>query len=145
MAKETVLLVVESNESHFRLLEKSLHRWGVECPIKYFPDGKKLLGYLLKIFKSKEKIRESYIILVDTIILEVEMYDLLKRIKENAKLKHIPIVVLGLSYDMMTIGRCYDLECDGYLVKPVERSEFLTVFERLCEQNTLEEADNFEK
>jgi response regulator RpfG family c-di-GMP phosphodiesterase len=137
-----VLLVVESDESHFILLEKSLRRWGVECPLKYFPDSKELFDHLLKIFKPKEKIKESHIILVDTLILETETYDFLKLIKENTELEHIPIVILGSSYDIMTIRRCFELGCNGYLVKPVGQREFMEVFEKVCEQNLLENPGN---
>ena len=47
--------------------------------------------------------------------------DILKRIKENEHIRLAPVVVLTTTNDKSEIQRCYDLGCNVYITKPVEK------------------------
>ena len=138
MDKKTVLLIAESNEGHFRLIQKNLQSWGIKCPIVHFANGKALLKYLSH-FKTLNSAPETtHILLLDMDFPGGDSIELLEMTKKDPKLKHIYVVMLAVSYDLMTIGKCFGLGCSGYLVKPIKQSEFMTVFKRLYVQELSE-------
>ncbi len=48
---------------------------------------------------------------------------LLEKIKQDAKLKRTPVIILTATDDPHTIEKCHDLGCSTYLIKPTERKE----------------------
>ena len=144
MDKKTVLLIAESNEGHFRLIQKNLQSWGIKCPIVHFADGKALLGYLSHFKALKSPPETTHILLLDMDFPGVDCIELLGTIKKDPKLKHIYVVMLAVSYDLMTIGKCFCLCCSGYLVKPIKQGEFMTVLNRLCRQELSEKTQAVE-
>ena len=145
MDKKTVLLIAESNEDHFRLIHKNLQSWGVKCPMVHFADGKALLEYLSHFKTLKSPPETMHILLLDMDFPGGDSIELLEMIKKDPKLKYIYVVILAVSYELMTIGKCFGLGCSGYLVKPIKQSEFMTIFNRLCKQGSSEETQAAEE
>jgi two-component system response regulator len=50
--------------------------------------------------------------------------EVIQRLKEDQRTRHIPIVVLTSSKEDPDIKTCYDLGVNGYVVKPVEFEAF---------------------
>ena len=144
MDKKTVLLIAESNEGHFRLIQKNLQSWGIKCPIVHFADGKALLEYLSHFKTLKSAPETTHILLLDMDFPGVDGIGLLGTIKKDPELKHIYVVILAVSYELMTVGKYFSLGCSGYLVKPIKQGEFMTVFNRLCRQGSSEETQAVE-
>lgn len=144
MDKKTVLLIAESNEGHFRLIQKNLQSWGIKYPIVHFADGKALLEYLSHFKTLKSPPETMHILLLDMDFPGGDSIELLEMIKKDPKLKYIYVVILAVLYDLMTIGKCFGLGCSGYLVKPIKQSEFMTIFNRLCGQELSEETQAVE-
>ena len=57
--------------------------------------------------------------------------EVLRRIKTDARLKNMPVIILTTTDDPREIALCYELGCNNYLVKPVEFEKFAEVLKRL--------------
>jgi len=63
------------------------------------------------------------ILLLDLMMPEVSGFDILKTLREDAELKHLPVVVLTSSDDSETKLRALSLGANDFLSKPVDASE----------------------
>ncbi len=60
------------------------------------------------------------IILLDLGIPDIDGFEVLRRIKSDRELSHIPVIITTAREDKDTIIRCLELKADDYLVKPVD-------------------------
>ena len=72
------------------------------------------------------------LLLLDLMMPEVSGFDLLKALREHAKLKHLPVIILTSSSDNQDKLQALDLGATDFLAKPVDPSEL-----RLRVRNTL--------
>ena len=57
--------------------------------------------------------------------------ELLQKIKSNADLKDIPVVMLTTTDDPREVETCYQLGCNMYITKPVQFDKFAEVLNRM--------------
>ena len=57
--------------------------------------------------------------------------ELLRRVKNDPRLKNMPVIMLTTTDDPKEVATCYELGCNNYLVKPVEFEKFAEVIKRL--------------
>lgn len=62
-------------------------------------------------------------IITDYCMPEMTGYDLLKRIKESAKLKEIPVVIMSSENVPSRMSRCLDEGAEEFILKPVQLSD----------------------
>ena len=56
---------------------------------------------------------------------------MLAEIKQQDKLKKIPVLVLTTSTDERDIDKCYQMGANSYVKKPVDLEGFMTAIQRL--------------
>ncbi len=71
------------------------------------------------------------VVLLDLKMPKVGGLDVLRRVKADPDLKHIPIVVLTSSREEQDIVETYHLGVNAYVVKPVAFDKFLEVVKQL--------------
>jgi CheY-like chemotaxis protein len=124
---QTLILLVEDDPGHARLIEKNLRRSNVTCEIVKLTDGQQTLDYLF----SNGKAAESALVLLDLNMPGLSGYQVLQRLKANERTRAIPVVVLTTTDDAAEIKRCYDLGCNAYVTKPVDYEQFSEMIHRL--------------
>ena len=72
----------------------------------------------------------------DLILLDINMpkmdgREVLAEIVADAKLQHLPIVVMTTSAAEPDILAAYKLRCNSYIVKPIDFKQFVTVIQAL--------------
>jgi two-component response regulator (ARR-A family) len=72
-------------------------------------------------------------IITDYCMPEMSGYDLLKRVKESAELRGIPVVIMSSENSPTRIRRCLEEGAEDFLIKPVGASDV----SRLCSRLTL--------
>jgi CheY-like chemotaxis protein len=92
-------------------------------------------GYQLATVTSKESRARAKefrpdIIILDTIVPEVEGWNLLAQFKADAELSAIPIILLTMVDDLKTAGHA--LGASDYLIKPVDGTKLLPILDKLC-------------
>ncbi|MBN2544180.1 MAG: response regulator [Spirochaetes bacterium] len=133
LIKETTIIIVEDDDGHALLIENSLKRSGIKNPIIHLKDGLDAYNFFKdNIIDSKEKIEKKYLILLDIKMPKMNGIDFLKKMKNDSKLKTIPIIMLTTTDDPIEIHSCYDLGCNAYVVKPVDFSNFSETLKRIA-------------
>ena len=124
-----ILLVVEDDPGHARLIEKNLRRSSVTCEIVKLTDGQQVLEYLSANGKAAES--AGVVVLLDLNMPGLSGYQVLQRLKAHERTRSIPVVVLTTTDDAGEIKRCYDLGCNAYVIKPVDYEQFSEMIHRL--------------
>lgn len=73
-----------------------------------------------------------HMIITDYCMPEMNGYELLKRVKESAELREIPVVLMSSENSPTRIRRCLEEGAEDFLVKPVRASDV----SRLCSRLT---------
>jgi DNA-binding response OmpR family regulator len=124
--------MVEDDEGHARLIEKNIRRAGVHNEILNFGHGADALSYLLGPDDSGAvSAGRHLLLLLDLNLPDMTGLDILARIKSNAHLKRVPVVVLTTTDDRREIQRCYDLGANVYITKPVNYEGFANAIRQL--------------
>ncbi|MFD1332270.1 response regulator [Methylopila musalis] len=125
--RPVVIVMIEDDEGHARLIEKNVRRAGVNNEIRHFADGTSALAFL----QSDVSAAGPLLILLDLNLPDMTGIDILGVIKKHERLKRAPVVVLTTTDDKVEIQRCYDLGCNVYITKPVDYDTFATAIRQL--------------
>ncbi|HMH21174.1 MAG TPA: response regulator [Puia sp.] len=126
MKQEIDVLIVEDNPSDAEMTTRALKKNNFANRLFHVSDGAEALDF---IFGEGEYAGEQIghtlkLILLDLKMPRVNGIEVLQKIKADARTKKIPVVMLTSSKEDPDIQKCYDLGANGYVVKPVEFSEF---------------------
>ncbi len=69
--------------------------------------------------------------LLDLKLPKIDGLEVLERIKGDASLRHIPVVMLTSSREEQDLVRSYELGVNAFVVKPVEFTKFFQAIEDL--------------
>jgi CheY-like chemotaxis protein len=132
MATPVVIVMIEDDEGHARLIERNIRRSGVNNEIKPFSDGTSAVNYLFgKDGSGIEHKGQALLILLDLNLPDMTGIEILRQVKENKYLKSTPVVVLTTTDDSQEIKRCYELGCNVYITKPVNYESFAHAIRQL--------------
>ncbi len=121
-----VILLVEDDPDHTILIEEALTLNGPSIDIKIVNDGQSALDYLYHqgSYEGSGNSPVPHLILLDIKLPKVSGLDVLKKIKAEENLKHIPTVMLTTSTKTEEINQSYEFGADGYISKPFNFNEF---------------------
>ena len=71
------------------------------------------------------------LILMDVIMPRMDGLEVLKHIRSDEKLKHLPVVILSSSREESDLARSWDLGVNAYVVKPVDIDQFFQAVKTL--------------
>ena len=132
MATPVVIVMIEDDEGHARLIERNIRRSGVNNEIKAFTDGTSAMNYLFgKDGTGVQHKGQALLILLDLNLPDMTGIEILRQVKENKYLKSTPVVVLTTTDDSHEIKRCYELGCNVYITKPVNYESFANAIRQL--------------
>jgi CheY-like chemotaxis protein len=119
------LLVVEDSNEDFKMLQRLMRRIAIETPVYRCVDGDETLNFLYQqeSDQNKEAAPRPSVILLDLNLPGLDGRDILARLKQDASLKEIPIVVFTTSSNPSDIDLCYQKGANGYLIKPMDSEE----------------------
>ena len=131
MARSTVgrpveILLVEDNPGDVRLTREALREGKVRNNLSVAADGVEAIAYLRKEGEYADAVRPD-LILLDLNLPRKDGREVLKEIKADPALRHIPVVVLTSSQAEEDIVRAYDLHANCYVTKPVDLEKFMVV------------------
>jgi DNA-binding response OmpR family regulator len=131
-ARPVVIVMIEDDEGHARLIERNIRRAGVNNEIIPFSDGISALSYLLGTDGSGAvSAKRSLLVLLDLNLPDMTGVDILTKVKANRHLRRSPVIVLTTTDDQREIQRCYDLGANVYITKPVKYDAFANAIRQL--------------
>lgn len=86
-------------------------------------DGSEVLERLQSLNPTRDELH-PVVVLLDIKMPKVSGIEVLRKIKADPRLKHLPVVMLTSSGEGPDITECYELGANAYVVKPVESSAF---------------------
>jgi class 3 adenylate cyclase len=102
------ILVIDDNESNREMLSRRLTREG--HTVVTAADGEKGLAALDR--------SACDLILLDLVMPGISGFEVLRRIKQSAEWRHIPVIMISAVDEIDSIVRCIELGAEDYLLKP---------------------------
>ena len=126
MKKEIVMLIAEDDMGHAALIQKNLRRSGIKNEFIHFRDGGEVLDFLFKRTPEAQRVNGiPYLLLLDINMPGIDGIEVLKQVKEDAKLRKMPVIMLTTTDDPREVEKCHKLGCNSYVAKPVDYDQFV--------------------
>ncbi|MDH5643323.1 MAG: response regulator [Gemmatimonadota bacterium] len=126
------VLLVEDNPGDVRLLKEFFNDQDRATELNVVTNGIDALSYVRREEPYKDSLQPDLIIL-DLNLPRMSGIEVLRTIKNDDILKHIPVLILTTSNADEDIFNAYEAHANAYLVKPLEFSHFATMVNKLKE------------
>ena len=126
MRNGSPLLIVEDNETDVLCLKKAFEKSGVGKPIITASNGEEALAYLKGDLPNQD-LRVPNLILLDLNMPIMNGFEFLEKVKSDARLKAIPVVVLTSSTSSIDMNDSYNNSVAGYIEKPMDPADYLNI------------------
>jgi len=132
MADLKPILLVEDSPKDVELTLAALERCQLANTVIVARDGAEALDYLHARGKFKDrKTSEPAVVLLDLKLPKVDGLEVLEQIKNDAGLRHTPVVMLTSSREERDLVRSYQLGVNAFVVKPVGFEQFFEAIQDL--------------
>ena len=126
------ILLVEDSKKDIELTLAALEQHHLANEVVVARDGAEGLDYLRRRGKYKSRIDElPAVVLLDLKLPKVDGLEVLREIKADSHLKHIPVVMLTSSREEQDLVKSYELGVSAYVVKPVDFQQFVSTVREL--------------
>jgi CheY-like chemotaxis protein len=132
MANIKRILLAEDNENDVELTLTALQDYRLSNEVEVVRDGAEALDYMY--CRGKYERRSDSlpcVILLDLKMPRVDGLEVLRQIKSDPALRHIPVVMLTSSREEKDLVMSYDLGVNAFVVKPVDFDQFLKAIRAL--------------
>lgn len=123
MVKDEILLI-EDNLSDADLVIRVLKKSNLVNNLVHLQDGQEAIDYIFGDAEIK-MLNPPRLILLDLKMPKVSGLEVLERLKSDDRTKAIPVVILTSSKEAPDLKRCYELNANSYVVKPVVFDDFI--------------------
>lgn len=132
MTSEVVILIADDDLGHARLIEKNLRRAGLHNSIERFENGQEILDFLFRRGEGRKRGEDnSYLLLLDIRMPQVDGVEVLRQVKADEQLRKIPVLMLTTTDDPREVARCHGFGCSNYIVKPVDYERFADAIKQM--------------
>jgi chemotaxis family two-component system response regulator Rcp1 len=122
------ILMVEDDPADVRLTREALKNKKVLTTMDTVEDGLEAMAYLKK-EGAYAGVPRPDLILLDLNMPRMDGREVLSELKEDPKLRRIPVIVLTTSEGEEDILSAYDMNANCYITKPVDWKQFIRVVE----------------
>jgi CheY-like chemotaxis protein len=126
MAPLKRILLAEDNERDVELTMAALEEHNLANEVVVARDGAEALDYL---YRRGEFAGHAnglpVVVLLDLKMPKVDGLEVLRQIRTDPAIKHIPVVMLTSSREERDLVRSYELGVNAYVVKPVDFQKFV--------------------
>lgn len=124
-----IVLLVEDSRDDEELALLALEAAGIES-VRVARSGVEALEHFFGADGAPGE-RLPDLVLLDLKLPKLDGFDVLGRLRSEASLRRVPIVVLSTSDTRADIERCYALGASSYVRKPVEYARFADVVRQI--------------
>ncbi len=112
-----------------RLTKRALQKNNISNRLVVVNDGSAAIEYLLNAAAGVHPL--PAVTLLDLKLPKMDGLEVLQRIRDEERLRRLPIVVLTSSREEQDILRSYDLGANSYIRKPVDFEQFIDAVRNL--------------
>jgi len=126
------ILIVEDNQGDARLIREVLNDGKVFTTLHIVKDGVQAMEFLRK---KGEYSKAPYpdLIILDLNLPKMDGREVLAEIKNDEKLKKIPVVIMTISQAEEDILKSYNLHANCFVTKPIDLDQFIKVIKSIEE------------
>ncbi len=117
-------LYAEDDDDTAFLFRLVMNKIAPDLRYQIFANGRELLNYLYGEggYRYPASPQPKFII-TDLRMPGADGYEMLQTIRTNPKTYTLPVIVYTSSYNQTDVNKCYELGCNGYLIKPLSLEE----------------------
>jgi CheY-like chemotaxis protein len=124
----TKILLIEDNDVDLWLTQAIIQENELPVTLHTVKDGSDAINFLNKVAPFQQAITPD-LILLDLQLPAMDGHEVLREIKSNSSLSHIPIVILTSSSHPRDIESTYNDHASAYLNKPLNALELAAIIE----------------
>jgi two-component system, chemotaxis family, response regulator Rcp1 len=128
--KELQILLVEDNEGDILLTLEAFKELKVSNTVAVVRDGAEAIEFLKKEGQFTDCLMPN-LILLDINMPRLNGIEVLEFIKNDEKLKKIPVVMLTTSSSDADIAACYERSANCFITKPMDFEKFLDIVQSI--------------
>lgn len=127
------ILLVEDNPNDVELALYAFNKHNLANHVQIARDGEEALEYLFRrgAFESRCEDTDPQVVLLDLKLPKVDGLDVLRAMRNDGRLRHVPVVVLTSSNQERDLVATYELGVNSYIVKPVDFDQFTDAVETI--------------
>ena len=127
------ILLVEDDPNDVFLIQRAFRKANLANPVQVMKDGEAAVLYLSgqEPYADRDRYPLPMLMLLDLKLPRRSGLEVLEWLKQQPKLKRLPVVVLTSSREHTDLNRAYDLGANSYLVKPVAFDSLLNMVQTL--------------
>ena len=125
MDKEPRILLVEDDRADREKTLEALRRFGLGYEVRVVTGGQEALDYLLGRGRFHERSRHPLpdLVLLDMSLAPVDGLRVLQRIRENERLRTLPVVMMCSSLEEQERAKVEAVKAQAYAMKPVSADD----------------------
>ena len=131
--QEVEILLVEDNPADVELTLHALRKEKLANSIEVAGDGEEALDFLFcrGRFGERRFERPPRLVLLDLKLPKLDGLEVLRAIKEDARTRAIPVVILTASKEEKDLVNGYRMGVNAYIQKPVDFEKFRSIVKEL--------------
>lgn len=143
--KLQTILLVEDSEDDYEATVRAFKKANLHNPVEWCQSGRDALNYLHHegAYAQGTKPATPGLIMLDLNMPGMDGRKTLQLIKENPKLKRIPVIILTTSANERDVEVCYQIGANTYVQKPVSFEGLIEAIMRIKEYKPLGEGHAF--
>lgn len=121
------ILVADDDADDRELIKVAFEENKAQLDMHFVENGEDLLHYLHRRGKYRDEVKYPFpsLILLDLNMPKKDGREALREIKEDNRLKSVPIVILTTSTAAKDISKCYELGVNSYMIKPTNFADLV--------------------
>lgn len=130
----TILLVEDDPDDAF-MVGRALQQVGIANPLVVMRDGEQAVQYLQGegAYGDRTQFPIPQLILLDLHLPGIDGFQVLTWLRQESKMRHLPVVVLTSSTYSPDVKRAYQLGANSFLTKPTDFMELVAELKARCD------------
>ena len=126
------ILLVEDSHADAEMTMDALADANLANPVVHVEDGVDCLDYLnARGAWAQRAPGDPVVVLLDIKMPRMDGLEVLKHMREDDHMRHIPVVILSSSREESDLARSWDLGVNAYVIKPVDVEQFFAAVRAL--------------
>lgn len=130
---DKVVLIVEDSDEDYEAIMRAFKKTTFTQPVVRCKSGDEVLNLLHSYTEHKDENNFPALMLLDLNLPGTDGRDVLTEIKNNERLKQLPVVILTSSANPTDVEYCFQAGANSYLQKPINLQKFLQTMQQFVD------------